>query len=136
MAAQAASDVAHAHPDAEAAAFVDRFESAWAKSKLDALVELLTDDVVLIQPAMPSTRGKQEARKVFSRLLRLIPDLHVEVHRWAARDEVVFIEFTPVGTFGGREVSWPAVDRFLLRGRSRRREDLLLRPAAADARQS
>ena len=29
--------------------------------------------------------------------------------------EVVFIEFTLVGTFGGREISWPAVDRFLLR---------------------
>ena len=50
MAAQAASDVAHAHPDAEAAAFVDRFESAWATSKVDALLDLLTDDVVLIQP--------------------------------------------------------------------------------------
>jgi limonene-1,2-epoxide hydrolase len=98
-----------------ASLFVDRFETQWSKSNADALGELLTDDVVLIQPAMPSITGKQAANEAFSRLFRLIPDLHVRVHRWAARDEVLFIEFTLIGTFGGREVSWPAVDRFLLR---------------------
>ena len=50
-----------------------RFESAWATSKVEALLELLTDDVVLIQPGMPSTHGKEAAREVFTRLLRLIP---------------------------------------------------------------
>jgi ketosteroid isomerase-like protein len=98
-----------------ASLFVERFEAQWAKSSADALDELLADDVVLIQPAMPSITGRQAANEVFSRLFRLIPDLHVRVHRWAERDEVVFIEFTLVGTFGGREVSWPAVDRFVLR---------------------
>jgi ketosteroid isomerase-like protein len=114
---QASSDVATAASNGQAGAaeFVRRFEGAWATSKVEALLELLTEDVVLVQPGMPSTEGKEAARKVFARLLRLIPDLHVEVHRWAARDEVVFIEFTLVGTFGGREVSWPAVDRFLIR---------------------
>ena len=91
MAAQAQSEIAHAPPDAEAAAFVKRFESAWATSRVEALLELLTDDVALIQPGMPSTHGKEAARELFRRLLRLIPDLHVEVHRWAARDEVLFI---------------------------------------------
>jgi hypothetical protein len=46
----------------------------------------------------------------------MIPDLHVTVHRWASREDTVFIEFDLVGTFGGRELSWPAVDLFLLRG--------------------
>jgi limonene-1,2-epoxide hydrolase len=108
------SEVA-ARNSSEAYLFVDRFETQWAKSNADALGELLTDDVVLIQPGMPSTRGKQEAHAVFSRLFKLIPDLHVCVHRWAAHEEVVFIEFSLVGTFGGGEVRWPAVDRFLLR---------------------
>ena len=40
---------------------------------------------------------------------------HVKVHRWAAREDAVFIEFTLIGTFGEREVSWPAVDRIVLR---------------------
>jgi ketosteroid isomerase-like protein len=123
MATQAAtdsgSDVSAAGGDAargiDAAAFVERFEAEWSKSDAKALGTLLADDVVLVQPAMPAVRGKAEAHKAFSRLFRLIPDLHVYVHRWAARDEVVFIEFTLTGTFGGKEVSWPAVDRFLLR---------------------
>jgi ketosteroid isomerase-like protein len=101
-------------PSTDAAEFVERFETAWSKSNADALGELLTDDVVLIQPGMPSIKGKEQAHKTFSRLFRLIPDLHVVVHRWAAGDDVLFIEFTLVGTFGGGEVSWPAVDRFLL----------------------
>jgi hypothetical protein len=75
---------------------------------------LLADDVVLIQPMMPVTVGKAESRKEFSRLFGLIPDLHATVHRWAAHEQVVFIEFTLIGTLGGREVSWPAVDRFLM----------------------
>src|SRR5687767_10248033 len=101
------SEVA-ARKSSEASLFVDRFETQWAKSNAGALAELLADDVVLIQPGMPSTRGKQEAIAVFSRLFKLIPDLHVRVHRWAAHQEVVFIEFSLIGTFGGREVKWPA----------------------------
>jgi ketosteroid isomerase-like protein len=102
-------------PSTDAAEFVGRFETAWSKSDEEALGELLADDVVLIQPAMPAIQGKREAEESFSKLFGLIPDLHVRVHRWAARDDLLFIEFTLVGTFGGDEVSWPAVDRFFLR---------------------
>jgi limonene-1,2-epoxide hydrolase len=96
--------------------FVERFERAWSTSNADELMSLLTDDVVLIQPGVPSTKGKAAAREQFSRLLRMIPDLHVIVHRWATLETTVFIEFDLVGTFGGRELKWPAVDRFSLRG--------------------
>jgi ketosteroid isomerase-like protein len=95
--------------------FVDRFASAWAKSDLDALMALLAEDVVLIQPMMPVAVGKTASRKEFSRLFGFIPDLRASVHRWASRDDVVFIEFTLEGTVGGRKVSWSAVDRFRLR---------------------
>ena len=64
---------------------------------------------------MPAVKGRAAARESFERLLRLIPDLHTVVHRWSADGDVVFIEFTLVGTFGGRELRWPAVDRFVLR---------------------
>jgi steroid delta-isomerase-like uncharacterized protein len=99
----------------EANEFVERFASAWRRSDLDALMALLADDVVLVQPMMPATVGKAQSRQEFSRLFALIPDLHATVHRWAAHGQVVFVEFTLIGTLGGREVSWPAVDRFLLR---------------------
>jgi limonene-1,2-epoxide hydrolase len=100
----------------EAAEFVERFEQAWARSSADALVELLTDDVVLKQPGLPDVAGKAAAHEAFERLFRAFPGLTVTVHRWAAQGEVVFIEFTLSGVFGGRPLSWPAVDRFFLRG--------------------
>jgi ketosteroid isomerase-like protein len=95
--------------------FVDRFASAWGRSDLEGLMALLADDVVLIQPMMQTVTGKAACREEFSRLFGFIPDLRARVHRWAARDDVVFIEFTLEGTVGGRAVSWPAVDRFRLR---------------------
>jgi ketosteroid isomerase-like protein len=101
--------------NSEAAEFVRRFEGGWAQSDVRALEALWTDDIVLIQPALPTTIGRQACRKAFERLFRVFPDLHVAVHRWAAHDDVVFIEFTLIGTFGGRPLSWPAVDRIVLR---------------------
>jgi ketosteroid isomerase-like protein len=115
LVSQTADATASGKSSAAGADFVARFESAWGKSDPDALLELLTEDVRLIQPTMPHTVGKEAARKQFARLLKAIPDLHAKVHRWAARDEVLFIEFTLIGTYGGRELSWPAVDRFLMR---------------------
>jgi ketosteroid isomerase-like protein len=99
----------------QAAGFVRRFEQAWAQSNPDALVELLTDDVVLRQPTLPDTVGKAAAHEAFSRILEAFPGLTAEVHRWAAQGDLVFIEFTLRCEFGGRELSWPAVDRFFLR---------------------
>src|SRR5262245_42966102 len=90
----------------EAAEFVQRFANAWSKCDAGALVELLDEDIVLIQPMMPQTRGREAARAAFTRLFELIPDLRATVHRWGAGDDGLFIEFTLAGTFGGREVSW------------------------------
>jgi ketosteroid isomerase-like protein len=95
--------------------FVRRFEQAWAQSSADALVELLTDDVVLRQPSLPDTVGKAAAHAAFTRLFDAFPGLTAEVHRWAAQGDLVFIEFTLTCEFGGRPLSWPAVDRFFLR---------------------
>lgn len=98
-----------------AAAFVRRFEQAWSQSNADALVELLTDDVVLRQPTLPDTVGKAAAHEAFTRVFGAFPDLKATVHRWAAQGDLVFIEFTLSAEFGGRRLSWPAVDRFFLR---------------------
>ena len=97
-----------------AAEFVKRFEQAWARSSADAIVELLTDDVVLKQPSLPDTVGKAAAHEAFTQVFRAFPGLSATVHRWAADGDVVFIEFTLSGEFGGRRLSWPAVDRFFL----------------------
>ena len=101
--------------DAGPAEFVERFQDAWRQSSADALLEVLTDDVVLRQPSMPDVVGRAAAHEAFTRLFRAIPDLTATVHRWSAQGDVVFIEFTLSGEFGGRPLSWPAVDRFIVR---------------------
>jgi ketosteroid isomerase-like protein len=99
----------------DAADFVRRFDEAWSTSSADALVEVLADDVVLRQPLMPEIVGKSAAHAAFSRLFRFFPGLTVTVHGWAARGDVVFIDFTLHGEVGGRPLSWPAIDRFVVR---------------------
>jgi ketosteroid isomerase-like protein len=99
----------------DAADFVRRFEQAWAASTTEAILEVLGEGVVLRQPVMPDTVGKPAAREAFTRLFRAFPGLTATVHRWAAQGDVVFIEFTLSGELGGRPLSWPAVDRFIVR---------------------
>jgi len=105
----------HVAGRSDPADFVRRFDEAWSQSSADALVEVLADDVVLRQPLMPDIVGKAAARAAFERLFRYFPGLTVSVHGWAARDDVVFIDFTLHGDAGGRPISWPAIDRFVVR---------------------
>lgn len=95
-------------------AFVDRFAAAWRDPDLDRHESLWADDIVLVQPLMGTLRGRAECRAAFDRLFRLVPDLRATVHEWSANDRVIYIEFTLHGTFGGRALSWSAVDRFVL----------------------
>jgi ketosteroid isomerase-like protein len=99
-----------------AAAFVDGFARSWAAPTVESHSALWHDDIVLIQPLMPKAIGRKACEDGFARLFGLIPDLHATVRRWAATEpDVVFIEFTLAGTFGGRPIEWDAVDRFVLR---------------------
>jgi hypothetical protein len=45
-------------------------------------------------------------------LFALVPDLHADVRRVAHGQHDMFIEFTLSGTYGGKPISWAAVDRF------------------------
>lgn len=93
---------------------VARFTDAWRTPDLDKHEQLWGDDIVLVQPLMGALHGKAACRTAFARLFQLVPDLHAVVHRWSASGDSLFIEITLSGTFGGRELSWSAVDRFLL----------------------
>jgi ketosteroid isomerase-like protein len=107
--------------DAVAEEWVRGFAEGWraptdAESFADHFDALMTADVRLIQPQMPSSVGRRAFREQFARpVFALIPDLHATVHNWATRDDVVLIEFTLSGTLGGRPVSWHCVDSVTLR---------------------
>lgn len=83
---------------------------------------ILTEDVELVQPLAPTTRGREAAVEAFGRVLDFVPDLHAEVLDHWHRGERVTIEFDLAGTVGGKPLRWHLVDVFDLRdGLGRRR---------------
>jgi hypothetical protein len=97
------------------AEFVERFARWWSDPDPDRLRELLADDVRLIQPIAPDTLTLADGIEGFRRLFRFLPDLTGEVHDSSVEGSLVFIHFTLSATYGGRPISWDAVDRFVLR---------------------
>ena len=99
--------------------WVNAFTAAWlAPAALaDPLVALLSEDVILRGPIKPPvTHGKEAARVGFEKAFKGLPDLHAEVHRWAAEGDCVFIEMTFHATIGGKPTKWWNVDRVLFKG--------------------
>ena len=94
--------------------FAGRFAAWWERPDPDRLGELLAPDVRLVQPLSPDTRGLEEAKGAFRRLIRMIPDIHAEVRDSAADGGLVFVYFTLIGTYGGEPIEWDAVDRFIV----------------------
>src|SRR5687767_12788448 len=94
--------------------FVERFAGWWSDPDPDRLHEILAPDVRLIQPIAPDTFTLPDGVEAFRRLFRFLPDLRGEVHDSASYGDVVFIHFTLSGTYGGRPISWDAVDRFVV----------------------
>jgi hypothetical protein len=101
--------------------WVAGFAQGWrAPAGPDAFVEhfrpLLSPDIRLIQPQLPTVVGQRAFAEEFVRpLFALMPDLRGEVERWASRDDGLYIELTLSGTLAGRPVSWRACDRLILR---------------------
>ena len=98
-----------------AADFVERFARWWSDPDPDRLGELLADDVRLVQPIAPDTFKLADGIEAFRGLFRFLPDLRGVVHDSSVEGNLVFIHFTLSATYGGRPISWDAVDRFVLR---------------------
>jgi limonene-1,2-epoxide hydrolase len=99
--------------------FVDQFAEGWALPKPEAFFEyfapLIAADARFRQPLFPTAVGPEGFRRTFQPLFELIPDLVANVRRWAAREEVVFIESTFVGTLDRAAAEFDVCDRFVLR---------------------
>ena len=108
-------------PETTAETWVAGFAEGWrAPHSPDAFVEhfrdLLAVDVRLIQPQWPTVTGHRAFEEQFVKpLFTLIPDLHGDVERWAARGNAIYIELTLRGTLAGRPLSWRVCDRITLR---------------------
>ena len=77
----------------EAARFVEAFQDFWTDPSPERMGEILTGDVVLIQPLAEPLVGLEAAQEEFRRLFEWLPDLRAQVDHWAHRDGILFIEF-------------------------------------------
>lgn len=98
------------------AEFVAKFQRAWSGDGLEFHTELWSSEIELHQPLLGSLYGPEQCHRAFSRLFVLSPDLTVDVDGWSGDPSSLFIAFTFRTVFGGSELRWPAVDRFLLDG--------------------
>jgi hypothetical protein len=96
--------------------FVRRFTDFWADPSPERMGDLLTADVVLIQPLASPMHGLAAAQAEFRKLFTWIPDLRATIDGWGGNDIDLFIEFRLHGTVAGTRIEWPVVDRFVLRG--------------------
>jgi hypothetical protein len=94
--------------------FVERFARWWSDPDPDRLGEILAPAVRLMQPIARDTFTLGDGIEAFRSLFRFLPDLRGEVHDSVTDGGLVFIHFTLTATYGGRPISWDAVDRFLV----------------------
>ncbi|MGH7802871.1 MAG: nuclear transport factor 2 family protein [Candidatus Binatia bacterium] len=90
-----------------------RFMEEWARPNADRLVELLHPDARLTQPVTPEIRGKEAARREFTRLLQWLPDCAGEVDAIAANGDTLLIAWRLRFTVGGRPYELRIVDRIV-----------------------
>lgn len=100
----------------DAQRFVDRFAEIWQRPDPERYAELWHDDGVLRHPTMTEPLAQDGIPDYVRRLQAMAPDISLSVESWAAREDVVLIEWTLTGTLGGETASITGADRFTLRG--------------------
>ncbi|MCV7169220.1 nuclear transport factor 2 family protein [Mycobacterium manitobense] len=95
--------------------FITRFADFWDAPSPARLPELLHPNVVLRQPLARSTVGITQAQRQFERFCRCLPGLHARIDHWVADGDDLFIEFTLHADFGRDTLTWPTVNRLVLR---------------------
>jgi ketosteroid isomerase-like protein len=109
-------NAATTRPDDELSTMAARFTEAWAHPEPDRLVALLDPDVRLLQPVTPELRGKEAARREFTRLLRWLPDLHGVIDSTAGTGDTLLVAWHLRFTLARRPRSISIVDRIVVRG--------------------
>ncbi len=101
---------------ADAHALVERFAAMWAKPDLGSMERLMHADTRNLIPPMTQPADRAGVLAHFSEVLRQLPDLWIEVIRWAPTGDTVMLEWCARATVAGQALSWTGVDRFRIRG--------------------
>lgn len=95
---------------------VKRFAAIWSRPTADALRDLMHPDTQNLIPPMTQPGDREAVVEHFRHALTRLPDLRVDVVRWAPTDDAVLLEWEASASVGGRPISWMGVDRVNIRG--------------------
>jgi hypothetical protein len=102
--------------DHERRAWIDRFAAAWASREPRVMAGLWHEDGRLRHPALDAPIDGATVPLNNDNTKALIPDLQWRLRNWAARGDVLFLEWVSTGTVNGTLMEWEGVDRMILRG--------------------
>ena len=101
---------------AAAAAWVDRFAAFWQAPSPERVPDLVHAHTVSLYPGMAEPTDRDGVVAWFRMTLAMMPDLRLEVLRWAATGDDILIEWRATATLRGARTTWDGVDRFRLAG--------------------
>lgn len=96
--------------------FVSRFVEAWALPDSGGFAELWLPDGVFVHPSVGKPLPGAAVPGWSERIKASLPDLVFTADEWAARGDLVLLQWTTVASVAGRRLAWSGVDRFRLRG--------------------
>ncbi len=83
--------------------FIDRYNDAWGRHDVDAIVALHTDDSVFENHVTGDVNvGREAIGRAISGIFSVFPDLSFETRRQYIRDDLVVQEWTARGTHLGK----------------------------------
>jgi steroid delta-isomerase-like uncharacterized protein len=128
----------HPASNADVAATIERYNDAWNRHDVDAIVALHTDDSVFQNHTSGGiASGKAEIRKLVEGVFATFPDLRFSTRRAYFGDNVAVVEWTATATHAnpvargtrilppsGKRLSWNGMDILPLRGGLVARKDV------------
>ena len=95
---------------------VGRFAARWQHPDADSLRELMHADTRNLIPPLREPADREGVVELFRGVLQQLPDMRIEVVRWAPTGDAVMIEWRASATVAGQLLTWTGVDRFCIRG--------------------
>jgi ketosteroid isomerase-like protein len=101
--------------DAETADFVTRFAAAWAARDGEAFLALWHPDGLLHTPLVGRPVQGSELARLMDVQKEAAPDFVWQLLDWAARGDVVMIEWQTTRVINGARFDWRGVDKFRIK---------------------
>lgn len=105
--------------DAYAAAVYERivlpYAENWKHPDPEKFKDFYAPDSRMINPGFERPLGRSELAGYYNGLLTQIPDLRLQLERWAVAPGLLFTEWTVSGTIRGKRFALANTDRFSLR---------------------